>query len=410
MQGVLGEDRISVRRRLRGVLGAASRPGGFRGADPPLAESTVTARIERIVAYRVELPFVEGDYAISGGRVARGLDSTVVAIHTDTGDAGWGEMAPLGATYAPAFAGGARAALAELAPALVGLDARAPVAASLVMDRTLRGHPYAKSPLDIALWDLAARLAGLPLAALLGGRFGDTVDVYRALPIDEPEATSDLARVYVRQGYRRLQVKVGDDPADDLERVAATRLAVGDGVTLFADANGGWSTRDARRFLHGLRDDGVVVEQPCATIEECAAIRAACPRPIVLDESIDSLEALIKARDLGVADGITIKIARVGGITPARLIRDAAVSLRIPVTIEDTGGAEIDTAAIAQLALSTPEALRMHAYPFHELVTISNADGMPPVRDGRLTPPPGNGLGVEPRQDVLGEPILEFAG
>ncbi len=367
----------------------------------------MTARIERVLAYRVELPFLEGDYTISGGRVERGLDSTVVAVHADDGTVGWGEMAPLGTTYAPSFAGGARAALAELGPALIGLRAHEPQVAAAALDAALRGHPYAKSPVDMAVWDLAARFLSLPLVDLLGGRFGSTVELYRALPIGESAPTAELARAYVAEGYRRLQVKVGDDPDADADRVSAVRAAIGGGVALYADANGGWTVRDARRFLHRLDDDALVIEQPCASIEECASLRPSCPWPLVLDESIDSLEALIRARQLGVADGVTIKIARVGGITPARLVRDAAVALRVHVTVEDTGGAEIDTAAIVHLALSTPERFRVHSYPFHELGSVSNADGMPRAENGRLACPTGAGLGVEPRLDVLGEPFFE---
>lgn len=370
----------------------------------------MTARIERVVAYRVELPFVEGPYAISGGRVERGFDALVVGLHAEGGLVGWGEMAPLGATYAPAFAAGARAALEELAPVLLGLDAGEPAVAAHALERALRGHPYAKSPLDVAAWDLAAKAAARPLAALLGGRFGTDVALYRVVPMCEAEEAEAIARRLVEQGYDRLQVKVGDDPEADRERLAAVRRAVGERLLLFADANGGWSTADARRFLRGLAEhERLVVEQPCASIGECAALRAACPWPIALDESIDSLEALLEARAAGVADAVTIKIARVGGITQARVIRDAAVALHVPVTIEDTGGAEIATAAIAHLALSTPAGSRLQAYPMSEIVERSTADGLPPARRGRLSLPDGPGLGIEPRRAVLGEPFFEAA-
>jgi L-alanine-DL-glutamate epimerase-like enolase superfamily enzyme len=366
-------------------------------------------RIVRVVGYSVWLPFAEGSYGVSGGRASTGFDSTVVGVHTDGGVVGWGEMAPLGSTYDPAFPGGARAGLAELAPAVLGLDPRATALVACALDGRLKGHPYAKSALDMACWDVAGKAAGLPLAELLGGRFGESVALYRAIAPGSPDETAGRARHYLELGVRRLQVKVGDDPVADLERLRAVRDAAGPAVPLFADANGSWTTGKARRFLLGLEDDAVSIEQPCASIEECAALRPHCPWPLVLDESIDSPAALVRAHALGAVDGVTIKIARVGGITRARLLRDLAVSLRIPVTVECTGGAEIDTAAIAHLSLSTPEELRVHAVDFHNWVTVSNATGMPPSEDGRMRAPEGPGLGVEPRLDVLGEPFLDVS-
>lgn len=363
-------------------------------------------RIVRVVAYGLELPFAQGPYAMSG-LVESAMQSTVVALHTEDGTVGWGETAPLGTVYAPAFAGGARAALSELAPVVLGLDAGSPGLVTAALDEALRGHPYAKSAIDMAAWDLAARLVGRPLCDLLGGRFGETVPAYRVLPFAEPAETAELARRYVEAGYRRLQVKIGRDPDLDLASVAAVQEAVGTEFTLYADANGGYAPLEARAFLRGLEDRRLVIEQPCATIEECAALRSACSWPIVLDESIDSLQALLRARELRVADGITIKLARLGGISPSRLVRDVAVALRIPVTVEDTGGSDIDTAAIAHLALSTPERLRMHAYPFHAVVTVSNAEGMPPVTGGKLVLPIGPGLGVSVRKHALGPPVLD---
>ncbi len=365
-------------------------------------------RIRRITGYRLDQPFRDGPYVCSGGRSALGFDSLVVGIETDAGIAGWGEMAPLGAFYDPAFAAGARAAFAELAPSLIGLDPRQPAALHGRMDFLLKGHPYAKSAIDMACWDILGKAAGLPLAELLGGRFGDAVDLYRSVSQDEPARMAARAKAYVGEGYRRIQVKVGLDPDQDVERMEAVHEALGAGITLFADANGGWSTHQARRFLRATRALDYYLEQPCSTYAECRSLRPDCDRPLILDESIDSLPALIQAHGDRVADGITIKIARVGGVGPARLIRDVAVELGIAVTLEDTGGAEIDTAAMIHLSLSTPEALRLHTVDFHNWVTRANARGIPPTRDGRITMGQAPGLGIEPLVDTFGTPFLDL--
>jgi L-alanine-DL-glutamate epimerase-like enolase superfamily enzyme len=368
-----------------------------------------TVRITGISGHRQDQPFRDGPYVCSGGRSALGFDSLIVRIDTDRGITGWGEMAPLGAFYDPAFAAGARSAFAELAPKLLGRDPSQLIALDRQMEFLLKGHPYAKAAIDMACWDALGKAAGLPLAELLGGRFGDSVDLYRSVSQDKPEKMAARAKAYVAEGYRRLQVKVGLDPDEDIERFEAVRAAIGGDIPLFADANGGWVTHQARRFLQATRNLDFYMEQPCLTYAECRALRGDCNRPMILDESIDSLAALLQAHADRVADGITIKIARVGGVTKAKLIRDVAAELGIAVTVEDTGGAEIDTAAMVHLSLSTPEALRLHTVDFHNWVTRSNARGIPPTVGGTITMGNAPGLGVEVIEENLGEPFLRLS-
>lgn len=363
-------------------------------------------QITGVTAYRLDLPFRDAPYTCSGGRSAMGFDSLVVCLDTNSGLKGWGEMAPLGAFYDPAFAAGARAALHELAPVILGQDASQIAALGHRMDFHLKGHPYAKSAIDMACWDLLGKQAGLPLAELLGGRYGNSVDLYRSIAQASPDSMATRARAYEAAGYRRLQVKVGLDPDEDIERIEAVRAALGSGIVLFADANGGWATHQARRFLRATRHLDYYLEQPCATYEECRALRHDCDRPLVLDESITDLAALLQAHADGAADAITIKIARVGGITKAKLIRDVAVQIGLAVTVEDTGGAEIDTAAMIHMSLSTPQAQRLHTCDFHNWVTRSNARGMPATIDGTLSIGHAPGLGLDPLVDTFGPPLL----
>src|SRR5436305_2275592 len=360
--------------------------------------------IARVAAYRQLQPFRDGAY-VCRGQSEPGTDSTIVVLESDGGLVGLGEMAPLGAFYAPAFAAGTRAGVAELAPLLLGADPREPRRLRRVLDRAMLGQPNVKSALDMAVHDLAARAAGLPLCSYLGGRHGSSVELYRSVSQSTPEGMASSAAAYVAAGYRRIQVKVGGDPWQDVERVRAVRAAVPAGVVLFCDANGAWTTGQARAFLRAAGDLEITLEQPCMSYDDCRTVRAHCPHPLVLDECIDSLPALLAAHRDGVADGVTIKIARVGGVGPAALLRDVAVELGLPVTVEDTGGSDIDTAGMAHLSLSTPEELRIHTVDFNAWVTVSNATGMPPAEGGRLRAPEGPGLGVQALLDELGEPF-----
>ena len=319
---------------------------------------------------------------------------------------GWGEMAPLGSFYDPSFVGGARAGAALLAPLLIGVDPRQPDRLNRLMDLHLNGHPYAKAAIDMAVWDVTAQASGLPLAEALGGRYSETVDLYRSVSQDAPAVMAATAEKYIADGYRRLQVKVGLDPDDDVERMHAVLDVVPSDTVVFADANGSWVPAQARRFLRATRDLDYTLEQPCTGYENNLSLRGACDRPLVLDETIDSLAVLMRATADGLVDGITIKLARVGGITKARLIRDVAVDAGLLVTVEDTGGAQIDTAAMAHMSLSTPDGARTHTVDFHHWVSVANGEADLDCTGGQMTAPRTPGLGVDVDEAALGAPVF----
>ncbi|OWU66102.1 MAG: hypothetical protein CBB60_001295 [Armatimonadetes bacterium Cent15-Ar3] len=128
----------------------------------------------------------------------------------------------------------------------------------------------------------------------------------------------------------------------------------------------------------------------------------------MLDENIHSLEMLLQAqRDLAM-DVVNIKISKLGGITKARQVRDLCVTLGIALTIEDSWGGDIVTAAIAHLAHSCPEASRFTSTDFNSYVTVSFADGAPQRDNGKMRASFGPGLGITPKMDVLGDPVLEI--
>lgn len=361
-------------------------------------------RITAVSAFAQWQPFTDGTYTCSGGRSAEGFDSTIVRLDTDAGLVGWGEMAPLGAFYDPSFVGGARAALEVLAPVVLGADPRSPAALQRHMDLALNGHPYAKSAVDMACWDLTAQCAGAPLAEALGGRHAAATDLYRSIPQMDPAAMAERARHYWAAGYRRLQVKVGLDVDTDIERMEAVAAAVPRAV-LYADANAAWLPAQVRRFLRATTHLDYVLEQPCAGYEANASVRRTCDRPLVLDESIDSLAVLLRAHADRLVDGVTLKIARLGGVTPTRLVRDVAVEMGLQVTVEDTGGAEIDTAAMAHLSASTPDGHRTHTCDFHRWVSVGHGSADFGDDPSMLAAPTGPGLGVTVDEAALGAAI-----
>src|SRR5271170_5885010 len=144
-------------------------------------------KITGITAYRVALPLHEGSYKWSGGNFVNVFDSTVVAVETGAGITGYGEICPLGPAYLPAYAAGARTGIAELAPGLLGQDPTELGNLNRRMDQLMRGHPYVKSAIDMACWDILGKVTGQSVATLLGGRVGEDFALYRAISQDTPE-------------------------------------------------------------------------------------------------------------------------------------------------------------------------------------------------------------------------------
>ncbi len=363
-------------------------------------------KIRRILAYRVELPLHETTYNWSGGKSVTVFDSTIVRVETDTGLVGHGEVCPLGPFYLPAYADGVRAGLRELGPHLIGEDPRQLTRLNRRMDAALKGHPYVKSGIDVACWDLLGQASGLPVCELLGGRYGEDVHLYRAISQDSPEAMADSVAGHRAEGYRRFQLKVGGDPDIDIARIRAVAARLQPGDRLVADANTGWIQHEAIRVANAVRDIDVYIEQPCLTYEECLAVRRQIPQPFVLDETIDDLGMLLRARSDLAMDVVNLKISKLGGLTKIRQARDLCVSLGIGMTLEDSWGGDIATAAIAHLAQSTPPEFLFSTTDFNSYVTVSTAEGAPERVDGRMAASTAPGLGIQPRPEVLGPPVV----
>ena len=362
-------------------------------------------KIKSINVYQIDLPLKEGRYSWADGKFVEVFDCTVVEIETDEGVSGYGEVCPLGPFYLPAYGPGVRTGVAELAPHLIGADASEIGKINLIMDRALLGHPYVKSAIDMACWDLLGKRTGLSICDLMGGRHGQSVALYRAISQRAPEEMADNIAKYRDEGYTKFQLKVGGDADDDIARIHATRKLLDRGEVLIADANTGWLVHEAARVVAGVTGLDVYIEQPCKSYEDSLSIRRRTAMPFILDENIDGVEALLRAHRDGAMDVINLKISKVGGLTKARQIRDLCVSLGIAMTIEDSWGGDIVTAAIAHLAHSTPERFRFSATDFNSYVTTQTATGAPLRENGHMKAGDLPGLGITPDLDALGEPL-----
>ncbi len=367
-------------------------------------------RIERVDIFGYDLTYVHGDYVMSSGRVVNRLASTVVRVTSRDGTTGFGEVCPLGTTYLPAHAEGARAALRDVAPSVIGGDVTNLADVHRRMDAALMGHGYAKSAIDVACWDAFGRIVGQPVAALLGGVLHHELPLYVAIPLGPPADMAAFARRERAAGIRRFQLKLGAAPAEDAERVAAVVAETGPGDEITGDANGAWRRQDAILFANLVRDvPRFRLEQPCPTLEECLAVRRLTTLPMVLDEVITDLPTLVRAAGLDAMDQINLKTSRVGGLLPARLMRDTAVELGIRLMIEDTWGGDIVSATTAHLAAGTP-ADALFAVSFMNDWTNEHVAGYQPRSSGGVgRVPEGPGLGIDVEVSALGTPIWSTA-
>lgn len=368
-------------------------------------------QITKISAYQVDLPLKEGSYNWSEGKSVQVFDATVVKVSTNIGVEGYGECCPLGPAYLPSYAQGCRTGLETLAPSLIGQNPLELLKLNQYMDLCLKGHPYVKSPIDVACWDILGKVTKQPIVTLLGGRFGSKgYGLYRAISQGTAAEMRSSVEKYRQEGYRTFQLKVGGSVDEDVARIKACLAALSPDEFLIADANTGWLMHEAVRVCNALRDySNLYIEQPCATYEENASVRKLCSLPFILDENVDDVGVLNRIIAEKSADAINLKISKVGGLTKARQIRDLCVSAGLAMNVEDTWGSDIATAAISHLAHSTPPRYLLMSTDFNSYLTTDTARNAPKRVEGRMRAPEGPGLGIEPMMDVLGKPLFEIS-
>lgn len=347
------------------------------------------------------------DYHMAGGKSCVTTESVIIRVDTDTGLSGWGEHCPI-PHYLPAYAGGVAPAVNYMMPAILGADPLGADALTAKLNRYLIGHNYAKSPLDMAFWDITAKAAKLPLYSLLGGRQSTRMPVYASLTCIAPDEMASMALEAKKSGVTQFQIKLGADQnwAADVERMRLVRQAVGDGLFVYADWNCGASKLDAIRAVRSVTDMDMMIEQPCQSLEDCASVKRATGLPMKLDESTTTPFDLIAAHQADCLDATALKISKFGGLSAARQARDLCVHLGVKMCIEDTWGSDIVTAAALHLGASTDPKYLLNVCDLSGYVS-PRLDSTAPVRhDGHIAPSDHIGLGVTPDIDFLGDPDM----
>ncbi len=366
-------------------------------------------KITRISVYHADLP-LEHPYWLSGGRLKfEVLDATFVKVETDAGLTGWGEGTPWGHTYVPAHGPGIRAGIATMASFVLGLDPRKVLEVERAMDLALPGHLYAKSPIDMACWDIAGQAAGLPIADLMGGGSSTPAPIASSVGAKTVDETRAVIERYRDRGYWVHSVKVGGDVERDIERIRDVEAHRPRGERILYDVNRAWTRQQALRVMKATEDLGVMFEQPGETLDDIAAIRALHAAPVSVDECLVTLQDAARVARDGLAEVFGIKLNRVGGLTKAARMRDIALAHGIDMFVMATGGSVLADAEALHLAATIPDHNRLGVWACQDMLSTDIAGGRGPRnQDGHLILPETPGLGVHPDEDALGPPVATY--
>ncbi len=289
---------------------------------------------------------------------------------------------------------------AYLAPEVIGISPLAIEQIGRAMERRTKAHPFAKAAVEMACWDLAGRILGVPVSTLLGGKVRERIATKFVVTATTPERAAELARQAVGQGFQTLKVKVGLGMEEDIARVRAVRDAVGPTIKITVDANGGWSVPAAIAAIRRMEPDQLtLVEQPVAPGDprRLAEVRRAIGTPIMADESVFTFADAALLVQAGAADIFSLYPGKHGGLLPARKLAAFAEVNGLSASVGSNLELGIASAAMAHLAAATP-AIDADRYPTdiigplyheHDVVTDNRF-----VQRGHAVAPEGPGLGV----------------
>jgi L-alanine-DL-glutamate epimerase-like enolase superfamily enzyme len=358
-------------------------------------------KITRIETIPVQVP-INPNRAIKGGRGAHTTSPfLLVRIHTDEDLAGLGEV-----SCTPGWSGEDQVTAAHiinelLAPLLIDENPTEIERLTARIQRGVAANPFTKSALEMALWDILGKAAGLPVYRLLGGPVRAAVATKFSVSGQKPEKAAEIAAWAVAQGFRTMKVKVGVEPEEDVARVRAVRAAVGPDIRLGVDANGGWSPRVAVQTIRRLYEYNIYfAEQPVPALDVAwmADVRAQVQVPVMADESVYTLQDAMAVVRAGAADVLSVYVGKGGGIGPARKVAAVAEAAGLTCTVGSNLELGVASAAMIHLAMATP-GIGAEEFPcdilgpfFYESDVLAEPL---PITAGQAKPLERPGLGVE---------------
>ena len=302
-----------------------------------------------------------------------------------------------------------------LAPALKDVDVRQFEAVHTAMNRTIRGYPYAKAAVEVALLDAVARSIGVPVYQLLGGRVRDKVELAHSIGLMEiDEAVAEAAKV-IEEGITTLKIKIGVEIERDVEMVRQVRKAIGDKPRIRVDANQGYRNwRDAVAAIRRMSDIGIsYAEQPVDGIRAMAEVSARVDVPVMADESAWTERDVTAIAAAGAAQYLSVYYTKPGGLWKAKRLLTVAGAFGMQCDINGSAEMGIGNAANLQLAAAAPEISLAGTIPVTSTAEIGRTkiagrkymDDIIKTpfeyREGHLVVPTGPGLGIEVDEEKL---------
>jgi L-Ala-D/L-Glu epimerase len=308
--------------------------------------------IAEVCTHRVSAPMHTP--FVTALRTATTVETLVVELVDGDGRSGFGEAPEVWQVTGASVAGAEACVRGQLGPAVLGRDPDDLAARCREVRRAVAGNEAAKAAVDVALHDLAARRLGVPLVRLLGGA-ALCVPTDVTLAAGEAAGLAAAARDRVAEGFAVLKLKVGRDAAGDLDRVRAVRDAVGPRVLLRLDANQGWTPREAVRVIRGIEDAGLgveLVEQPVPgwDLDGLAWVSDRVELPICADETVYGVRDLVAVIRRRAADMVNVKLAKCGGLAPARILLGLAEEHGVGTMVGSMMESAVAVTAAASLA------------------------------------------------------------
>jgi L-alanine-DL-glutamate epimerase-like enolase superfamily enzyme len=358
-------------------------------------------RIESVTVHQYDIPLHEP--FITALKPIPELERVLIEIETDEGIIGLGEGAP--AYEVTGETQRSTAAIIEdvLGPLVIGENPLDIERVRGLLWELVDGSPAAHAAIEIALQDIRAKTADMPLYRLLGGHAEEPVlDVPKVLSIKSPTEMADDATKAVNDGYEQIKIKVGDTPGTDIERVQAIAETVPNDVSLKADANQGWNdAKTALAALSGMEDLLDVIEQPVdnGNIADLCELRRRVDLPIMPDESVESPEDVLDLIKHDAGDMFNIKLMKTGGIAEAVRLNAIAETDHRLTQLGSMVEGHIGTAAGVHFALSQENVVWNEMVgPFMTEMGVTDLQtDLPRIEVG------GPGLGIKLDRDVLSE-------
>lgn len=387
---------------LKTIAGAAFAGGFFGSAGAVLAQAQEIANVKPRQARIADVtvwPFTmhqKETMRIALGDM--GADNVLVRLRTSDGVVGWGESSP----FSPVM-GETQATDLALSRQLAGLvKNRDPFNIPKIcaeMDGLAPGHPGIKAAFEMALWDIAGKLANQPVCCMLGN-FRDSFLTDKTVYLDTPDVMARKAKAIVDMGFKVVKVKLGEAPEYDFQRLSAVRNAVGEKINLRIDANQAWNASTAvhaLKLLEPLRVEFCEQPVPYWDWEGLKFIREHSPIAIMADESVHSPHDAVEAVRRNACDMINIKLMKTGGILNAMRVAQIAAAADMQCMLGCMSEVKVALTAAAHVVLANPNTVYADLDAFTEY-DVDPVIGGIQLKDGalRITPSPGLGLDIDP--------------